>query len=184
MEFCWYANFALIALAVYFLCRTLFGEQEVDFSTLVRLNAPLSAMPVTGGAIEAQQATLKLRIPTSLFQQVTAFAFFFLFEFLIIGAIYNIRRVLRIVQQSPFTGEAIRRLRYTALFIGLLAPYNFLLSVAQAEVVHAYVPQAEQAFRMTWNFGLPYIAVAAVIYIIVDVFRYGMQLQQENEAFV
>jgi uncharacterized membrane protein len=126
-----------------------------------------------------------LFLPVNNLYRVLSFVFFFLFEFLVIAAIYNLRHVFRSLnRQSPFAGETIRRLRYIALFIGLLAPYNFLLSVVQAEVANAYIPAAERNFHMNWNFGLPYIAVAAIIYIMVDIFRYGMQLQQENEAFV
>lgn len=185
VEVCWYFNFLLIVVALYFLSRSLFGEADADFSALIRLNTPLSSIPVPGAAIEAQDATIRLRIPNNTWYIISAFVFFFLFEALVISALFNIRRVLRSLgRQSPFTSENIRRLRYTALFIGLLAPFNFLLSIVQAEIVNTYVPKAEQTFRMNWNVGLPYLVVAAVIYIMVDVFRYGMRLQQENEAFV
>lgn len=181
----WYANFVLAAVGLYYLCRTMFGEPTFNFSALVHLSGPLSAVAVPGGVVEPLQAQLKLDLPVNGFHQASAFVFFFLFEFLVMGALYNLRRLMRSLHAgNPFTGEAIRRLRFTALFIGLLAPYNLLLSVLQAEIAYAYVPAAARTFQMNWNFGLPYIAVAAVIIIVVDVFRYGMQLQQENEAFV
>ncbi len=185
VEACWYINFGLIAIGLYFLIKTMFGEPSADFSALVRLNAPLSSIPVPGATIEARDAMVHLHVPNNLFNQVTAFLFFFLFEILLISALYNIRRVLRsLLAHSPFSGETIYRLRLTALFIGLFAPYNLLLSITQSAIVQAQIPEAAQSFRINWNLGLPYIVVAVVIYLLVDVFRYGLQLQQENEAFV
>lgn len=185
VNICWYLNFVLAAIGLFFLATSMFGGTKFNFSTIVRLNAPLSVIAVPGGEMETKDVQLKMLLPVNNLYRVYSFVFFFLFEFLVIAAIYNLRRVFRSLnRQSPFTGETIRRLRYTALFIGLLAPYNFLLSVLQAEVANAYIPAAQRNFHMNWNFGLPYIAVAAIIYIMVDIFRYGMQLQQENEAFV
>ncbi|WP_341836481.1 DUF2975 domain-containing protein [Chitinophaga pollutisoli] len=185
VEIAWYTNFALIAIAITILSLVMFFDTDTHFSAMVDLTTPLSSIPATGATLEAKAAIIHMRVPINTFQQISAFFFLFLFEFIVIAVLFNLRKVLRsIKRQSPFTNEAIRRLRYTALFIALLAPYNLLLSILRGEIIHAYAPQAEHAFRMHWNIGLPYIIVAAVIYILVDVFRYGMRLQKENEAFV
>jgi hypothetical protein len=195
----WYLNFLLILIG--FTVLTLqplnwkFGTGSfnnfTDFSTPVKYAAPNPAInmeALTPGAthitLQPDQYLLKLKLKTTWGNVVLAYFFFIALEILVMTIIYQLRKFFDTIKQNiPFTLENIDRLKIIALCFALLTPLNIVLGMSRAMILNEHVKNAD-AIHIVWSENFMGLILGAVIYVMADVFKYGLMLKKENEEFV
>lgn len=134
---------------------------------------------------ETDQAIIKIhaRITTGLI--IEAYAFFIMIEALIILILYHLRKIFRILKtQQPFQPDIVQRLRIVAVCLVLSTPLRILIGVADYFTVTSHVKDFNDRFMIVWSDSLTGVILGLVLYVIAEVFRYGIELKNENEAFV
>lgn len=110
---------------------------------------------------------------------------------LVIAILYNLRNVFSaIYRKEPFLFENITRLKVTALYIALFFPLELSYNTVYYLVLKNYNYLALKSyhkihqFHVPWRFPIQYLEVAAIVYIMAEILRYGLELKKENEEFV
>lgn len=78
------------------------------------------------------------------------------------------------ITESPFTDSVVLRLRNFAIS---LLPAAVVSSVSETLITHLF--SINRSLSMSLNLGP--VVFAAVVYVLVMIFRYGVQLQQESD---
>jgi len=123
--------------------------------------------------------------------EVPQIIFTLLRSLLTIGILYNLRKVFgTIYRQEPFQYKNIRRLKVTALYISLFFVLDLIWTATNYLVLKNYnylvlkSYHRIEKFHTSWHFSKGYLEVAAIIYIMAEIFNYGLELKRENEEFV
>jgi len=195
----WYLNILLIIIG--FAALTLkplnwkFGTGSLnnfgDFSTPVKytghgatINMEALTPDATHITLQEDQYLLKFKLKTTWGDLALSYFFFIALEVLIMTIIYQLRKFFDTIKQhTPFRYENIYRLKITALCFALLTVLNVLIGISTAMILNKQVKNAD-ALHIVWSDSLIGLILGAVIYIMADVFKYGFNLQKENEEFV
>ena len=104
-------------------------------------------------------------------------------QLLVIAILYNLRKIfLKFYHHQPFDYKNITRIKIIALYLSLLWVKHIIYSL----ITYSYFINYELAskFRWRWDFNIRGIVIAAIGYIVAEVFKYGFELKKENEEFV
>lgn len=187
----WYFNIVLAVFAFCVLTWKISTSDYTEFSNPVKypLNPTTiqlkSLSPTVDNIIlQPDQAIIKMHLKNTFVRVVAAYFFFFAFEALVMSIIYQLRKFFDTVHQhTPFVYDNIRRLKITAICFALLTVLNILLGISSAIILKSNVKDMN-LMNMVWHDSLIGFILGAVIFIIADVFKYGFNLQKENEEFV
>jgi hypothetical protein len=187
----WYLNLVLIVTALCTLTIVYIKNDHTDISATVNYRSPVimaikAVTPdVSGVTISPQQAVIKMHARVTAGVILSSYLLFALFEVLVIGVIYNLRKVFASIhRKQPFEIENVKRLKITALCLVLFAPFNLLIDLLNYSMLNEQVPRFHEQYKITDTGNLIYIILGLVIYVLADVFAYGFQLKKENEEFV
>lgn len=104
-------------------------------------------------------------------------------QLLVIAILYNLRKIfLTFYHSEPFDYKNITRIKIIAFYLSLIWVKNIIYSL----IMHSYFIDYQLAskFLWRWDFNIRGIVIAAIVYIVAEVFKYGFELKKENEEFV
>jgi hypothetical protein len=101
---------------------------------------------------------------------------------LIIGIIYNLWKMFgTFYRNEPFQYENIKLLKRIALYIVLLPVLSIIDTIIDYIILRTY----NNKLSLNWNLHVEnMLCVAAIVYIIAEVLKYGFELKKENEEFI
>jgi len=180
-EVAWYLNFLFFAIILAFITFFFFSSNQ--FSTSIAAQYRIPPQPVGGVKISEIMVNASLKLTPLMI--VTTYFFLFLFEGLVAGTLYHLRKVFKAIRQlQPFSADNIKSLKTIALIFALATPVKIVYGLIIYSVVSHRVPDFHNKYMMVWHEDFIGLTLGAVIYIIADTFNYGLQLKKETEEFV
>jgi hypothetical protein len=196
LDVVWYLSFVSIVVAVIFMVskreqtnspRTLSVEVEYhgnlsESHTSVYDNLNTVAFKPTHGKLEFSGETLpwkseiKFTVLIALSMLCTS-ALFLVF-------LFYLRKIFTsFLHHSPFCMENVKRIRIIAC---CFVVFNIFILIAKWVLTPQVIALTSFPAYTTYNFpgDYKYIIIAAVIYVLADIFKYGFQIQDENNKFV
>lgn len=187
----WYFNIALAIFAFCVLTWKISTSDYTEFSNPVKypphpttIQLQSLSPTVDNIVLQPDQAVLKMHLKNTFGRIVLAYFFLIAFEALVMSIIYQLRKFFNTVHQHiPFAYDNIRRLKIIAICFALSTALKILLGISSAIILHANVKDMS-LMNMVWEDSLIGLILGAVIYIMADVFKYGFNIQKENEEFI
>ena len=190
LDVVWYLSIVFTIIAVVFIIGKL-NDPPSDFLIIVEYRGELreSYMPlyenITSVEFTPTHGKLYLKGEGFLFQKTIWIYIFSLIMFaLYLVFLFYLRKIFTsFFRQSPFCMENVKRIRILSFCIII---FNLLLWVWK----WYFIPQITNltSFSTDSSLSFPedytYIMLAIVIYILADIFKYGLQIQEENNKFV
>jgi hypothetical protein len=162
----------------------------VRLSTTLERYYPAISIHGSDVSVQAERGVVMISNQNPL-MELPQIIFTILISLLTIGILYNFRKVFgTIYRKEPFLDKNIRRLKISALYIALFfvldliykLVYYLILKNYNYLVLKSY--HRIERFHMPWAFSKGYLEVAAIVYIMAEILRYGLELKRENEEFV
>ena len=99
--------------------------------------------------------------------------------------VFYLRKIFTsFLHQSPFCMENVKRIRILAYCFVVV---NILVLACKRHIIPDTIAEYSN-FPTLISYSFPgdykYIAIAIVIYILADIFKYGFQIQEENNKFI
>lgn len=189
----WYLNMVYIVFmfAVVIIGFGLDDHVAVQLVAVKYQAAPHAVMlkPIEPQASSAhafvKEAEITVRLLVTPMVYIAALLFVAFLATLSTGILYHLRKVFAAVKQKqPFQLSVVKSLKMIALLLALITPIHLLyVAVNYFALTHAVVDFNKQ-FMMVWSENFIGLILGAVIYIIADIFKYGIQLKKETEEFV
>ena len=196
LDVVWYLSFVSIVVAVIFIVsksentnptRTFSVDVEYrgnlsESHTTVYDNLNTVAFKPTHGKLEFSGEALP-------WKSEVRFTVMIALNMLCISALYLVflfylRKIFSsFLRHSPFCMENVKRIRIIAC---CFVVFNFYLLIAKWFLTPQVIALTSFPAYSTYNFpgDYKYIIIAAVIYVLADIFKYGFQVQDENNKFV
>lgn len=191
LDVAWYGNFLLAALALAFLIYEFSSEEYTRMGLQVRIptqklnEITSSTNLVKDISLATREGELTLLMKNTFWHSAVALFFFGLIEFFVFIIIFELRRLFsRLSKGHVFTYDNVVVLRRLAMIIALIWPLGFLIQLVQRVVIQFSVPRSYRLSVTESAFDYKILLVAAILYIIAEVFNHGLELKKENEEFV
>ena len=188
LDVVWYLSFVVIILVIAF-SITKRNDPNVSFGVDVKYFGELKESytsayeSITSSEFIPTRGTLSLKGELPLHIKVLACIFEFFVMSLFLTFLFYLRKIFSsFMRQSPFCMENVKRMRilsYCFVVFHLLLLANKWLFIPQIKAVASY-----NYYSTSIPGDFTYILIAIIIYIFADVFKYGVQLQEENNKFV
>ena len=105
--------------------------------------------------------------------------------FLILGIIYNLRKIFRSLRAGePFAYENFARLRRIAYFVLSFAVLDLGRSLFNRYLLSQHFWDHGKTYSGRFSIGIDVILVGLVILVFAEIFRHGYKLKTENESFI
>ncbi len=190
LKIAWIFNIILIAFVFGLLSFVFVVDEDHHFDLKVkdRQSTQTEVIPsVTGiireAVVHPDQYLLKMKVENTLPMFVLAFSYFALFELLLMVILYQLRKMFEsFSHDTPFSLANVRRLKTTSLCFALCLPFDALLLGTNYLILKQH--GLGDRFMLVGELNYTWLIIAAVIYIMADIFRYGFEIQQENKEFV
>jgi hypothetical protein len=187
----WYLNIALIVIAFGFLTVKCFSSPYSEFSHPVQYAAKPQAVKLVSLTsyskeitITNDQGTIKMLFKNTPLTVSLAYFLLISLETLATTILYQLRKFFNTLKDNtPFQYDNIKRLKLIALCFTLLTPLHMLLGISKVIILKSQV-QDFNLYHMVWDESFTGLMLGAVIYVMADVFKYGLMLKKENEEFV
>lgn len=185
----WYGNFVLIIAAGFFLGRELIFNNYIETS----YNLELKRQDLLKGADKNSPVVKNLRISTtaadisfemknSLFVRVSSLLLFAMIELLITAILYHLRKLFfNLKQDRHFEGENVSALKRVAFLVALIFPLQLLIQFTAQTTLNLYLLSN---YSVRWEANFYVLIIAAILYIVAEIFNRGLELRKENEEFV
>jgi hypothetical protein len=191
LDVAWYLNFVLIAIAIYFLGREFATNEYIESSAMVRIPrvAVLDSVPLISNNVKTAELTtnvgsLTFQVRNDWFQKITAFFFLFAIEAFIVSIIYYLRKLFRNFKSDLlFNYDNVRSLRILAMLVALIYVGKAVLYFVVSYTVNSNFSSTNK-FTVDYSSDGKELLIAAILYIVAGIFKYGLELKRENEEFV
>ncbi|MEJ6979123.1 DUF2975 domain-containing protein [Pedobacter sp. P351] len=191
LDLAWYGNFILAAIALCTLLYVFTFEQYSDCT--LQVNIPQytvqSKVKVISDHVKdvnliADNASLKMKMRNTPFVIGSSLFLLCLIEFLIFSIIYHLRKLFSSLDKgNPFTYENVKTLKISALFIALIIPVQALVFLLANFLVRFNISSVHK-LSLDADLDFKAIVIAAILYIVAEIFNSGLELKKENEEFV
>ncbi len=117
------------------------------------------------------------------FPQFLMIVGFVLNQLLVIAILYNLRKIFRMFyHHQPFDYKNVTSIKIIALYLSLIWIKDIIFNL----ITYSYYLKYELAYKFgwRWDFKIRGIVIAAIVYIVAEIFKYGFELKRENEEFV
>ena len=188
LDVVWYLSFVVIILVIAF-SITKRNDPNVSFGVDVKYFGELKESytsayeSITSSEFIPTRGTLSLKGELPLHIKLLACIFEIFVMSLFLTFLFYLRKIFSsFMRQSPFCMENVKRMRilsYCFVVFHLLLLANKWLFIPQIKAVASY-----NYYSTSIPGDFTYILIAIIIYIFADVFKYGVQLQEENNKFV
>jgi hypothetical protein len=194
LDVAWYGNIAIAVVAFSFLCYIFFftpGNQYEEMSTQVHIGSHHFEKKVVEHTADVKDARLVSRVATLSYKikstpLVTASAFLLLIslEALFFLIIFHLRKLFRSLYQGEvFTRENANSLKLAGLFIMLILPVQLIVYGLEIFFIRSNF-KGIKWFSVEPGFDYKPLIIGFTLYILAEIFDYGLQLKKENEEFV
>jgi hypothetical protein len=190
LKFLWYGNILLIVLILSFLttvyCTSEFTRVSIPIAAIQKEYTKLGISSHAYGSITlgASQKMLNIELKNTLGNMALSYFFVIATQVLIMIIIYQLRKFFTAIEEkAPFNYINVRRLKITALCFALFTVIHILFGLTLKFIIEQNVKDSEN-IHLVWSESFFGPALGAALYILADVFRYGFELQKENEEFV
>ena len=189
LDVVWYMSFVLIIFAIVFLI-TKEDDPNAYFSINVKYRGELkqSYAPyheaITYVAFEPTHGKLLMKGALPLYNMVLIFIFLLTMLALHFSFLFYMRKLFTgFLRHSPFCMDSVKRMRVLSYCLVIL---NLLLLVWERYFIYQVtnISSFSPHYSVSYPDDYMYIIIALVIYVIADIFKYGVQIQEENSKFV
>jgi hypothetical protein len=191
LDIAWYLNFILAAIGLTVLVYVFTSREYSEMSMNVQIpiqelrKVSSSTDMVKDVALTTKEATLNMQVKNTAGQIVSSLFLFFVIELLAITIIYNLRKLFSGLNKGySFTYENVVALRKTSICVALIWPLGLVAQALTAMIIGTSVSSPYPLSVMQSGFDYKTILIAAILYIIAEVFNSGLELKKENEEFV
>lgn len=191
LDIAWYLNFILAAIGLTVLVYVFTSREYSEMSMKVQIpiqelrKVSSSTDMVKDVALTTKEATLNMQVKNTAGQIVSSLFLFFVIELLAITIIYNLRKLFSGLNKGySFTYENVVALRKTSICVALIWPLGLVAQALTAMIIGTSVSSPYPLSVMQSGFDYKTILIAAILYIIAEVFNSGLELKKENEEFV
>ncbi|HEY0054142.1 MAG TPA: DUF2975 domain-containing protein [Pedobacter sp.] len=190
LDIAWYLNFIFAAIGLIVLVYVFTTREYSEMSMQVQiptqeLNKVASSTDIIKDVIlTTKEATLKMQMKNTLWHIVSSLVLFFLIELLAITIIYNLRKLFSGLNKGyPFTYENVVILRRTAICVALIWPLGLIIQLIAGIIIGISI-SSTYPIKVGESFDFKILLIAAILYIMAEVFNSGLELKKENEEFV
>ena len=136
-----------------------------------------------GGIAKEAEITVRMWVTPMIYVAFLLLAAFF--ATISTGIIYHLRKIFAAIKQKqPFRADVVKSLKIIALLLTLITPLHLLYGGISYYVLTHTIADFNKQFMMVWSENFIGPILGAVIYIIADILKYGIELKKENEEFV
>ena len=190
LDVVWYLSTVFTIIAVIFIIGKL-NDPPSDFLINVEYHGELQEQytsiseSITNVKFTPTHGKLSLKVEGLLFQKTVWIYIFSLMMFaLYFVFIFYLRKIFSsFLHQSPFCMENVKRIRILAC---CFVVFNLLLLAWEKHFIYKITVLSD--YPSHYSVSIPgdytYILIALIIYVLADVFKYGFQIQEENNKFV
>jgi hypothetical protein len=191
IDFLWYANILVATVALGMLSYGFITNNFLEWSTLVHFpqhtvinEIELITDNVKDVLLKTSEATLTLQLKNSLFNMITSFFVYFAFEIILFSILFNLRKLfLSLDNGLSFTANNVISLKRIALFISLIFPLNLIWYLIDLYVLNSNISKIHN-LSVQPDLDFEVLIIAAILYIVAEIFNNGLELKKENEEFV
>ncbi len=190
LAFMWYCNIVLTALIVGFMsvcyCTSETTRMDIPVVAVKKQSVTIqsSSLSYPSVTLGTSQDMLTIELKNTFGHIALSVLFLAAMEILAMTIIYQLRKFFQsISEQQPFNYLNVRRLKITALCCVLCTVLHILFGLTTHFIIEQSVKDYSD-IRIVWSESFIGVALGAAIYVMADVFRYGLSLQKENEEFV
>ena len=191
LDVVWYLSFVLIIFGIVFLITkkdnpntNTYFSIDVKYSGELRPSYTSRCESITSVEFEPTHGKLlmKGKLPLAnmmllYISSIALFALYFVFLF------YLRKLFSSFMRQSPFCMENVKRIRALSY---CFAVFNILILAWEKQFIYQITNLT--SYPEIYTTSIPgdyvYIFIAIIIYVFADVFKYGVQIQEENNKFV
>lgn len=192
-EVMWYLNFLVIALFIFLFAKEYLNQDYYYFNqeVTISLSSALTDKQTINSPDFIENAKL-LRLDGRLMMNVKnspantllIISYLILLEALIIVVLYSMRKLFKsLKEQKPFTTQNIKSLKIIALSILTYFPLDWLAHLVNESIASSLEGYGE-FYALAWQPKLWIVLLSVVIYILANIFQYGLKLDEENKQFV
>ena len=190
LDVVWYLSFAFVIVAVVFIIGKLndppsnfainveyCGQLKESYTSTYEDITSVEFHPTYGKFVISGGGFLFPKTVWIYIYSLIMFALYFV-------VLFYLRKIFTsVLRQSPFCMENVKRIRMIAY---CFVVFNLLLlnwkwyCIPQITQLSSYPTYLSHNFPSDYT----YILIAIVIYILADIFKYGVQIQEENNKFI
>lgn len=191
LDIAWYGNFILAAFALCMLIFVFASDAYSDFDVQVEIPqyTMMNTVKVTSDQVKdvnliTNNASLKMKMKNTPFVISSSLILLFVIEFIIFSILYNLRELFSSLNKgNPFTYENVKTLKRSALFIALILPVQAIMFLLGNYIVESNISSIHR-LSVDADFDFKAIAIAAILYIVAEIFNSGLELKKEIEEFI
>jgi hypothetical protein len=191
LDVAWVLNLVFVPVALGFLVYAFLHD---DFTRLaLPVNLPKAEMlkkveevttPLQNVQLETKSATLSIQIVNTPVVITGSLLLLVAFELLILNTIYNLRLVFSNLKNGySFSVQNVRSVKQAALSIALFFFLQLFIYMCAVLVIRLNIPSGYQ-LSLGPDPDFKILLIAAILYIVAEIFNSGLKLQEENEEFV
>lgn len=189
---CWYINIVLAiigfsALTINFATKdhTTIGiyvkKKGIPSHTALETLSPVAKYAYA----ENDQAVVRMELKINAWLVIEAYTFFIGIEAIIILVLYHLRKIFAAFKsEDPFQYIIVTRLRIVAVCLCAGTLLKAAWGLADYLTLTGNIKDFSRQFMVVWSDNFMGIIIGVLLYVIAEVFRYGMLLEQENKQFV
>lgn len=189
----WYLNmlYIVVMLIVFIIGFWIKDPVGIQLATVKFKMAPheIALKPIetkaSSAAAIAKEAEIGIRMWITPMIYIAFLLLAAFFATISTGIIYHLRKIFAAIkQQQPFRADVVKSLKIIALLLALITPLHLLYGGISYYVLTHTIADFNKQFMMVWSENFIGPILGAVIYIIADILKYGIELKKENEEFV
>jgi len=190
LDVVWYLSFVLLVVGVIFIVKseqdTTVSKENRTFSVEVEYRGKLSEPYLTYRnytAVRFNPTHGRLELSGGRFPFVIYFMFVLLVSCIFVFLFYLRKIFTSLLRHSPFCMENVKRTRILAYCLVIA---NILFLVNKWWFIPEITSGTSYPIHLSFNFpnDFKYIFMAMAVYVLADIFKYGFQVQEENNKFI
>lgn len=192
-NFNWYASFVFLTIGFVALTVKFISDDYAECDLKMQYNTE-QLMPdriepasksIRNITVKTQETLLSMEIRNSATRVIFIYLGFFISGALLIMLLYNLRKIMNSLKRGePFTKENICRLKKIALYATLFTPLSILNYLGNLYTLKKYIPNLPEGYWLVGNISFIGLIIGIILFILADIFRYGLEIYEENKEFV
>lgn len=192
-EALWYLNFLAIALLIFLFAKEHISQDYHYFNQEVAISLPSALtdkQPINSPNFIENAKLLRLDgrimmdVKNSPTNTMLIVCYLIALETLIITTLYSMRKLFKSLNdQKPFTAENIKSLKTIALAVLMYFPLDWLVHLANVSIASSLEGYGK-FYTLAWQPKLWIVLLSVIIYVLANIFQYGLKLDEENKQFV
>ncbi len=192
-EALWYLNFIAIALFIFLFAKEHISQDYHYFNQEVAISLPSALTDkqainspdfIENAKLLRLDGRIMMNVKNSTTNTMLMICYLIALEALIITVLYSMRKLFKsLKEEKPFTAENIKNLKIIALAVLMYFPLDWLVHLANVSIASSLEGYGE-FYTLSWQPKLWIVLLSVIIYVLANIFQYGLKLDEENKQFV